>query len=86
LLLYYGGSPLRLLKVIYPNHQWVPWRFPRVDMGFWTDTKTHRPYLEWILKELGLSHSAEDMLKVTTEQLRDRRGSSIAYLRILPSC
>src|SRR4051794_35122882 len=37
LLQRHKSSPIELLKEVYPNHDWLPWRFPKTPRGYWDD-------------------------------------------------
>jgi hypothetical protein len=49
----YGFSPLRMLKGVFPEHEWIPWA-TRVPRGFWHNFENHKWYCEWLGAELGI--------------------------------
>jgi hypothetical protein len=71
---YYKKSTSRLLRAIYPAHDWHPWKFPKVDKGFWTNPDNHRKYFEWLRQDLQLAYSMEDLLKLTRKDVVAHRG------------
>jgi hypothetical protein len=54
LLAKYQGSPLLLLSTVYPDCEWLPWRFERVPVHFWEDISNQRKFLDWAAQELGI--------------------------------
>jgi len=40
LLALYGHSPSRLFRQVFPDHQWLPWRFSSTPRGFWNSLAT----------------------------------------------
>ena len=32
---------------MYPDYNWLPWRFERVPRHFWEDKKNQRNFLDW---------------------------------------
>jgi hypothetical protein len=50
----YGGSLHMLLKNVYPEHEWIPWRFSQVSKGYWDDIQNQRLYFEWLQKKLSI--------------------------------
>jgi hypothetical protein len=51
---------------VYPEHEWLPWRFSKVPNGFWDDIKNQRDFLDWAGKQLNYKNK-EDWYKVTKE-------------------
>lgn len=75
-LLQRHGSLWNVLKSVYPDHNWLPWRFHSAPQGFWLVEKNRRDYLKWLEQKLEL-RSAEDWAKVTDKALLDNFGSSL---------
>lgn len=48
---YYNHSLLKALRTLYPDHEWLEWRFPRVPAGFWDTLVNQRKYMDWVAKE-----------------------------------
>jgi hypothetical protein len=54
-----GGSSLfknnaslsLLLSEMYPDYEWLPWKFASRPHNFWDDMKNQRKFLDWIAKE-----------------------------------
>jgi hypothetical protein len=73
---FYKGSLHRLLKAVYPHHEWIPWKFNRVESGFWDKKSNQKSFIEWVLRDLGLSNRVQDVVKLTRAQVIARGGSS----------
>jgi hypothetical protein len=80
----YNGSPLTMLRAIYPEYDWLPWKFLYVSSRFWDIKNYHRKYFDWLLLDLGLSQVPDDLDKVTVDQVIKRKGSS-SYLPVFKS-
>jgi hypothetical protein len=40
----YSNSVVNLLKALFPDHSWVPWKFEKAPKGTWRDPKIVRDY------------------------------------------
>src|SRR5689334_223965 len=49
----YNNSPAKALREIYPDHNWVVWKFYNVPTGYWKDTTHQRELLDWLHAQLG---------------------------------
>ncbi len=61
-----GDSPKSLLSLLYPDHEWLPWKFAT---SFWSDTTSQRAFLEQVSKELKVT-KIEDWYKITKKVTR----------------
>jgi hypothetical protein len=48
----YKSSPLLLLSTLFPEHEWLPWKFSVVPRNFWENSDNQRKFVEWAAKEL----------------------------------
>jgi hypothetical protein len=39
---YYEGTLFEFLKSVYPEHNWIPWKFKRTSGGAWKDMETQK--------------------------------------------
>jgi hypothetical protein len=60
----YKGSPSHLLSQVYPDYDWLPWKFGTSPHYFWDDLKNQRKFLEWAAKELNIKEMS-DWYKIT---------------------
>jgi hypothetical protein len=76
LLQNHDDSFAKALQSVYPEFDWVIWKFKHVPPSFWNDTKNHRQYFEWLSKELSL-HKPEDWYGVKLKDICDKEGAGI---------
>jgi len=75
----FGDSPYALLKTVYPDKQWLPWRFSKVPGGYWEKLENQRTYLEWLSSKLGYK-KMEDWYQVTAKHFEENFGGSLLTL------
>jgi hypothetical protein len=51
---YYNSSMYKVLKEVYPQHDWNPLKFTHVPQGCWKDKDTQRDALEQVGRKLGV--------------------------------
>jgi hypothetical protein len=49
----YQSSPQLLLSTVYPDYEWLPWRFGVCPKKYWDDIKHHKLFMDWAGKQLG---------------------------------
>ncbi len=64
LLDHFNNSPFILISNVYPEYEWLPWRFNQVPKGYWDDMKNQRNFMDWAGKQLNYTNR-EDWYKVT---------------------
>jgi hypothetical protein len=60
---------LQALATIYPDHNWMPWKFPTTPFGYWKDVDKQRTFMDSVAKELDIK-SYEDWYKVSFTSIR----------------
>ena len=73
---YYNGSPLQLLKSVYPKENWLPWKFRTTSMGFWKDKKNHKIYMDWLDRQLGYK-TLDDWYKISVKDIINNDGGGL---------
>ena len=53
LKLWFNSSPSQALQTVYPEHDWMPWKFERAPQGFWEKLENHRQFFDWSGTQLG---------------------------------
>lgn len=50
----YHMSLPNILTSLYPDHNWLPWKFVSMpnSSSYWTDIKNQRMFLDWVSQEL----------------------------------
>lgn len=56
LLKIYGYNLYNMLSDIYPEYEWLPWKFVKAPGNFWKDIKNQRKFFDWVGKTLGVSN------------------------------
>ena len=51
---HYGNSPYKLFCNVYPNHNWLPWRFGVTTRSFWQDENNKKEYIKWLGNQLNI--------------------------------
>lgn len=74
---YYSGSPIQFVKAMFPEYEWLEWKFVSgVSMGYWNDITNHKLYIKWLGLELGYE-TMEDWYKITGRVISDNYGSGV---------
>jgi hypothetical protein len=58
------GSLSNLLSTVYPEQDWLPWKFDERTDNFWQDKKIQRKFVDWAAKQLEIKEMS-DWYKVT---------------------
>jgi len=62
-----------LLRIAYPEHKWLPWKFAHKPVSFWRSLDNQREYLDWLGKELKFTRM-EDWYKITGKDFARNGG------------
>ena len=62
---YYNNSFHKLLAKLFPEYDWLPWKFNNCTRNFWSDMNNQKKFMEWAGKELGIKEMS-DWYKVST--------------------
>jgi hypothetical protein len=76
----FEDSPYKLLCKVYPEHEWLPWRFKVAPHGFWPVVKNQRVFMEYLLKNIKGWKIPADLDKVYTlkrAEIRDAGGRTL---------
>ena len=49
----------QVLSRMYPDYEWLPWKFEYCTRNFWLDVKNIRRYLDWAGKEMGVKEMSD---------------------------
>eukprot|EP00027_Filamoeba_sp_ATCC50430_P012117 CAMPEP_0168573886 /NCGR_PEP_ID=MMETSP0413-20121227/18779_1 /TAXON_ID=136452 /ORGANISM="Filamoeba nolandi, Strain NC-AS-23-1" /LENGTH=312 /DNA_ID=CAMNT_0008607177 /DNA_START=21 /DNA_END=956 /DNA_ORIENTATION=- len=72
LLLLHGRS---MLQALYPNYEWLPWKFPKLPKGYWNNMDNQKKFFEWLRHPSRLNiPSLEDWYKVSVEDVAKQGG------------
>lgn len=86
LAFYYNSSPSAALQSVFPEHDWVLWKFKQVPRGYWEDTQNRKGFFDRLFKTLGYQ-TMEDWYKVTQEDIIKNGGIGVisTYYNSSPS-
>ena len=62
----YSQSMRKLLCALYPNYEWLPWRFPKVSSHYMEDIENQKKIVDWAGKELKIEQLS-DWYKITNK-------------------
>lgn len=73
---HYSKSLSKALEVIYPEHEWLGWKFPKRHRGYWNDVTKHKKFFLWLKDELGLE-GLEGFYSLTAQDIAKHGGSGL---------
>eukprot|EP01125_Pyxidicula_operculata_P020777 TRINITY_DN7777_c0_g1_i1.p1 TRINITY_DN7777_c0_g1~~TRINITY_DN7777_c0_g1_i1.p1 ORF type:complete len:419 (-),score=47.22 TRINITY_DN7777_c0_g1_i1:95-1351(-) len=79
LLSRFNDSIYELVKDVYPNKVWLPWKFHHSPKKFWMEKENQHDYIKWLESQLNIS-SPDDWYKVTTSDVKRNNGTSLLSL------
>ena len=66
----------KLIANVYPQHNWMPWKFKRVTKGFWEDLSNQRLFMDYIGKQLEVK-TFQDWYSVKVIDVLKKGGRSL---------
>ena len=76
LLLQYGSSAILAVKDLFPEHEWLDWRFRNTPHGFWDQRKNRMCYMTWLGKQLGYQ-KWEDWYSISQKAFINNYGQTL---------
>jgi hypothetical protein len=71
-----GGTLYNALKSLQPEHKWLPWKFRRVEDGFWDDRANVSEYMAWASVQLNIQ-SLSDWYSIPVRDFYNVGGTSL---------
>ena len=74
----FNNSPVKILESMFPEHEWLPWKFENGAKHFWSDIKNQQRFMEWAGKELKIKELSDwynvsvQVLKNTVKMLKNK--------------
>ena len=65
-----------LIKSIYPDYNWLPWKFNKMSNNSWKDPDLQKDYMNWLGKELGYT-TMDDWYKISSKDIKNNYGSGL---------
>ena len=59
LLQKYGFTLSALLAAVYPEYEWLPWRFMHTPKNFWNDVNNQKKFVDWAGKQLQIKELSD---------------------------
>jgi hypothetical protein len=56
ILKHYDGCMVTMLKSVFPQQDWQPWRFAKKPNGVWKNEENRRQFFNWAAKKLNVSN------------------------------
>ena len=56
LLAIYNHSHIKLITSLFPDYNWLPWKFKNIPNGYWKDLNNQRKFLEQVAIEVGIKN------------------------------
>jgi hypothetical protein len=57
-----------LLSTVFPEYEWLPWKFTSLPPSFWDDHNNHKLFLNWAEKQLNINEK-NDWYKISRKVL-----------------
>lgn len=73
---YYNNSPSQALQAVYPEHNWMPWKFGQTPHGFWEKMENQKQFFDWLGSELGYKEM-DDWYSVTSLDVINAGGGEL---------
>ena len=64
----YNDSLQYALESIYPNYEWIPWKFNQTPKNYWLNIENQRKYFNWLSNQLNIK-SNEDWYNIKLEKI-----------------
>jgi hypothetical protein len=74
----YSNNLCAALERVYPEHNWLAWKFPSVPAGFWSQHSNLKKYVEWLGEQLHITELS-DWKRVSYDDLRTLKGHYVVY-------
>jgi len=72
-----------MLRSVYPEHEWLPWRFSSPPKNWALDTATQKRFIEWLHQQLG--NTKADNYNYLTREIIEKYGGNDYSFYVLPS-
>jgi len=81
LLHQFSNSPYVLLRNIFPNLEFLPWKFSKLPSGFWESLPNQKQYMKWLSKRLNREEgNPESWFSVTRSEFLENHGGYLLSL------
>jgi hypothetical protein len=60
----FDNSPFHCLSSVYPDYNWLPWKFTQVPKNYWENVNNQKKFIDWAATQLNIKEMS-DWYKVT---------------------
>jgi hypothetical protein len=50
---------MQILSAVYPDYEWLPWKFTKCPRNYWDHEKNKRKFIDWVSKELKIKEMSD---------------------------
>jgi hypothetical protein len=69
----------RTLQSLYPDYDWIQWKFVHVPIGYWNDIQNRRKFFDFLGKKLNIV-AMDDWYSVKQSDITQEGGHGMLYL------
>ena len=75
----YDASLVKALETVYPQHNFMVWKFEAVSSGFWAQESNRRAFFQWLVRDVKQSdlQDMESFYELTIKDVQDNGGMSL---------
>ena len=73
---YYNNTPFKFIQSVFPDIDWLPWKFRQTKRGYWKEKENCKIYADWLGKKLGFE-TMEDWYKITGKDFHNNYGRGL---------
>jgi hypothetical protein len=48
-----------MLSTVYPEYEWLPWKFRKSPQNYWNDLKNQQKFMDWAGKQLKVNEMSD---------------------------
>ena len=67
---YYDYSLYLALKSIYPNYEWIPWKFHQIPKNYWSNIENQRKYFDWFENKMNFNDKS-NWYSITIKEIKN---------------
>jgi len=81
----YNSSVIRFVKKIFPEYEWLEWKFTQTSKKYFDDPKNRKIFAVWLGRKLGYTR-IEHWYQISTDIICKNGGSGLLYTYCNNSC
>ena len=55
----HNRSLFTVLTSVYPEYEWLPWKFSKVPVNYWNSVENRKKYMDWAGEQLGVKELSD---------------------------